>query len=190
VLVLAASINDSLLRGGVPVAEKLVRTIVVYFVVVVLLRLFGRRGLAELNSFDFVVLLLLSNVVQNAIIGPDNTLIGGVIGAATLVIINEVAVRSARRFGVLTWLFEGRSTVLVAKGEPVEKALEHVGLTVDEALELVRSRGADAFSDVDQAMLLPTGAIEVILNKGDRPATRGDIDRIESKLDQLLAGTK
>ena len=186
-LVLATSINDSLFRDGVPVAEKLVRTVVVYFVIVVLLRIFGKRGLAELNSFDFVVLLLLSNVVQNAIIGPDNTLGGGLVGAVTLVVTNEICVRASRRFGVLTWLFEGRSTVLVAQGEPVQKAIEHVGLTVDEVLELVRSRGADEFSDVDQAMLLPTGAIEVMLKLGERPATRGDLDRIEAKLDQLLA---
>src|SRR5437762_13397212 len=76
-----------------PIAEKVVRPIIVYIALVVLLRIFGKRELAQLNPFDLVVLLSLSNTVQNAIIGEDNTVSGGIIGAFTLLLVNYVVVR-------------------------------------------------------------------------------------------------
>src|SRR3954451_9792522 len=99
---------------GIPLAEKVVRTVAVYGGMAILLRLFGKRDLAQLNSFDLVVLLLLSNVVQNAIIGPDNSLVGGLIGAAVLVGFNAVVVRAVSRNKVTDQLFEGRPTDLVS----------------------------------------------------------------------------
>src|SRR5262249_41173760 len=78
---------------GVPVAEKILRPIIVYFVLVVVLRVFGKRELAQLNPFDLVVLLSLSNTVQNAIIGNDNSLVGGAIGAFSLLSLNYLVIR-------------------------------------------------------------------------------------------------
>src|ERR1035438_7297746 len=78
---------------GVPVAEKILRPVVVYAFLVVILRVFGKRELAQLNPFDLVVLLSLSNTVQNAIIGNDNSLTGGLIGAFTLLGVNYLVVR-------------------------------------------------------------------------------------------------
>src|ERR1700733_5954560 len=78
---------------GVPVLEKILRPIIVYAFLIVALRLAGKRELAQLNTFDLVVLLTLSNVVQNAIIGDDNTVTGGVLGAATLLAVNYAVVR-------------------------------------------------------------------------------------------------
>ena len=103
---IATTIFQSLADNGVPVAEKVLRTIAVYFAIVFLLRLFGKRELAQLNSFDLVVLLLLSNVVQNALIGPDNTLVGGLVGAVTLLALNAVVVRYAKRNDRFAALFE------------------------------------------------------------------------------------
>src|SRR4249919_2312446 len=80
----------------ISVLDKIIRTVVVYWALIVLLRLAGKRDLAQLNSFDLIVMLLLSNVVQNAIIGPDNSLLGGLIGAATLIAFNSVVVRASR----------------------------------------------------------------------------------------------
>src|SRR5512137_1442122 len=78
---------------GLPLAEKVARPVVVYFFLVAGLRLAGKRELAQLNPFDLVVLLLLSNTVQNAIIGNDNSVTGGLVGAATLLVVNWVVVR-------------------------------------------------------------------------------------------------
>src|SRR5262252_121141 len=72
----------------IPIAEKVLRTVLVYATILILFRVTGKRDLATLNMFDFVVLFLLSNVVQNAIIGSDNSLLGAIIGAATLVVVN------------------------------------------------------------------------------------------------------
>src|SRR5438874_12594211 len=106
-------VGRDLFQMGVPVVEKAIRTAAVYGGIVLLLRLGGKRDLAQLNSFDLVVLLLLSNVVQNAIIGEDNSLIGGLLGAAFLVILNAVVVRLARLSDRATMVFEGDPTVLV-----------------------------------------------------------------------------
>src|SRR4029453_8302379 len=92
-----ASWFDSLFTMPIPIGEKIARTILVYVIVVVLLRLLGRRTVAQLNAFDLVVLLLLSNVVQNAIIGPDDSLLGGLIGVVTLLLINTAVVWGVRR---------------------------------------------------------------------------------------------
>src|SRR4051812_10124289 len=80
-------------RLVLPLAEKMIRPIIVYFFLVVVLRVFGKRELTNINPFDFVVLLTLSNTVQNAIIGDDNTITGGVIGAFTLLLVNYLVVR-------------------------------------------------------------------------------------------------
>jgi uncharacterized membrane protein YcaP (DUF421 family) len=100
----------------VPVWEKVMRTLVVYVAIAVLVRLAGKRGLAQLNFFDLVVVLLLSNVVQNAIIGDDNSLTGGLLGAVVLVAVNAVIVRMVARSDRLTAVFEGTPTTLVERG--------------------------------------------------------------------------
>src|SRR5450631_882787 len=99
----------------VPVLEKMVRPVIVYLFLVVLLRVFGKRELAQLNPFDLVVLMSLSNTVQNAIIGNDNSLVGGLIGAATLLSVNYLVVRFLFKHRRLDEFFEGRPSVLIEK---------------------------------------------------------------------------
>src|SRR5215470_7372547 len=101
---------------ALPVAEKILRPIVVYFFLVIGLRLAGKRELAQLNPFDLVVLLTLSNTVQNAIIGDDNSVTGGIIGAATLLFVNYLVVRFLFRHEELDRLVEGEPDVLIDKG--------------------------------------------------------------------------
>src|SRR6266700_3583432 len=108
---------DHMFQMPLPIVEKLLRPVIVYLVLVLLLRLFGKRELAQLNPFDLVVLLSLSNTVQNAIIGEDNSVTGGIIGAFTLLAINFLVVRLLFRSPKLTRALEGRSVVLVRDGQ-------------------------------------------------------------------------
>src|SRR5579864_3743429 len=111
------TLYDHLFRLPLPLIEKLLRPVIVYLALVVLLRVFGKRELAQLNPFDLVVLLSLSNTVQNAIIGDDNSITGGVIGAFGLLAINWLVVRTLYSSPRLTRVLEGRATVLVRDGK-------------------------------------------------------------------------
>ena len=102
---------------GLPVAEKILRPVIVYLFLIAGLRLAGKRELAQLNTFDLVVLLTLSNTVQNAIIGDDNTVIGGLIGATTLLAVNFFVVRFLVRHPTLDRLAEGQATTLIHEGK-------------------------------------------------------------------------
>src|SRR5579864_9253164 len=111
------TLYDHLFRLPLPLIEKLLRPVIVYLALVVLLRVFGKRELAQLNPFDLVVLLSLSNTVQNAIIGDDNSITGGVIGAFGLLAINWLVVRTLYKSPRLMRAVEGRATVLVRDGK-------------------------------------------------------------------------
>src|SRR5580700_10326661 len=115
-----------------PVAEKILRPVVVYFFLVIGLRLAGKRELAQLNPFDLVVLLTLSNTVQNAIIGDDNSVTGGIIGAATLLLINFIVVRFLFRHQKLDRLVEGEACPLIENGKILEDQLTREVLTLAE----------------------------------------------------------
>ena len=184
---LLASISNDLFTMGVPIAEKAIRTVAVYFGILLLLRLAGKRDMAQLNSFDFVVLLLLSNVVQNAVIGNDNSLAGGALGAAILVIGNSVIVRLVRRNAVAVRLFEGTPTVLVHEGQLDHEAIRHVGLREDDVVQALRHQGANDAEEVQEAVLEPGGSIVVTLMEQEENATKADVRRLEAKLDALLA---
>lgn len=152
---------DSMFHLPLPIIEKLVRPIIVYLVLVLLLRLFGKRELAQLNPFDLVVLLSLSNTVQNAIIGDDNSVTGGVIGAFSLLAVNWLVVRVLFRSRKLTRALEGRSTVLIQNGQVDRRALEHESLTVEELLSVVHKQGFEDFHQVHKCQLEPNGTFYV-----------------------------
>ena len=178
--------ND-LMDLGVSLPDKILRTIAVYAVLVVLIRLAGKRDLAQLNSMDLVVMLLLSNVVQNAIIGPDNSLLGGVIGAAVLIMVNSWVVHTVRSNDRLARLLEGKPTVLAHDGEWDTEALRREGLRQADVDAAVRRQGADGIQEVDQLTIEPGGAIVAKLLPGDQNASVADIARLEAKLDELLS---
>ena len=182
-----AVIGRDLFQMGVPVAEKAIRTAAVYGGILVLLRVGGKRDLAQLNSFDLVVLLLLSNVVQNAIIGNDDSLVGGLLGALILVAGNALVVHFVRRNDRFVWLFEGDATTLVEDGRMIEPAVRHLGLRPDDVMTAVRRQGASTMDEVAKAVLEPGGAIVVTLRPDAENATRGDLRRVERKLDELAA---
>ncbi len=185
---LLASIHDDLFTITVPIIEKVLRTILVYLGILLLLRVAGKRDLAQLNTFDLVVLLLLSNVVQNAVIGNDNSLLGGMLGAATLVAVNSLVVRVARRSDPVDRLLEGTATTLAADGTIDHDALVRLGLREADVVLALRKQGAMSLEDVERAVLEPGGSILLTLRDGAETATRADVARLEAKLDRLLAG--
>src|SRR5215475_3875004 len=126
------SMIQNMFHLGLPVIEKMLRPIIVYVFLVILLRVFGKRELAQLNPFDLVVLLSLSNTVQNAIIGDDNSVTGGLIGAFTLLLINYFVVRFLFRHRRLDQFLEGEPTTLVKGGEVDRGALAKELLTESE----------------------------------------------------------
>ena len=152
---------DHMFQLPLPILEKLLRPVIVYLVLVLLLRLFGKRELAQLNPFDLVVLLSLSNTVQNAIIGDDNSVTGGVIGAFSLLAINWLVVRVLFRSKRLTRALEGRATVLVRNGQVDQKALARESLSREELLAVIHRQGFEGFHQVHRCELEPNGTFYV-----------------------------
>jgi uncharacterized membrane protein YcaP (DUF421 family) len=172
---------------GIPVTEKLIRTVVVYFFIALALRLIGRRELAQFTAFDLVVVLLLSNVVQNAIIGPDNSLTGGLVGALFLFGSNWVLVRLNVISDTTERLLEGSPTVLAEDGHLHGPALRRWGLRPKDVVAAIRDKGATSVADVQRAELMPSGTLFVDLKDEAQPATRGDIDELLAKIAALEA---
>jgi uncharacterized membrane protein YcaP (DUF421 family) len=170
----------------ISVLDKIIRTVVVYWGLIVLLRLAGKRDLAQLNSFDLIVVLLLSNVVQNAIIGPDNSLLGGLIGATVLIAANAFLVHVVRPWRGAAALLEGTTTVLARSGRWIPEALRREGVRQSDMEAALRRQNAYKVEDVDQVKLEPGGTIVVDLRPDLESATKADIERIEAKLDRLL----
>jgi len=154
-------IFDNMFHLPLPILEKLARPVIIYLVLVVLLRLFGKRELAQLNPFDLVVLLSLSNTVQNAIIGDDNSVTGGVIGAFGLLAINWLVVRMLFRSPRLTRVLEGRSAVLVRDGQLDLHAMDRESLSREELLSVIHKQGFEDFHQVRRCQLEPNGTFYV-----------------------------
>jgi len=144
-----------------PILEKLVRPVIVYLILVILLRLFGKRELAQLNPFDLVVLLSLSNTVQNAIIGDDNSITGGVIGAFGLLAINWLVVKTLYRSPKLTRMLEGRATTLIQDGKVDQHAVRRESLTHEELIEVIHRQGFEHLHQVRRCVLEPNGTFYV-----------------------------
>lgn len=177
--------ND-LMHLGVSLPDKIIRTLVVYAGLIVLLRLAGKRDLAQLNSFDLVVVLLLSNVVQNAVIGPDDSLVGGLVGAAVLVGANAFNVHVIRPRRGIASLLEGTTTVLARSGEWLPEALRREGVQTTDLEAALRRQNAYKIDDVAELKLEPGGTIVVDLKPELENATKADVARLEAKLDRLL----
>jgi len=168
---------------GAPVLEKMLRPILVYAFMVVALRVFGKRELAQLNPFDLVVLLSLSNTIQNAIIGNDNSLTGGLIGALTLLGVNYLVVRYLFRHRRLDQLFEGKPTTLVENGKLVRRALARELLSRAELMTVLHRQGFDGLEEVQRCVLEPGGTFYI--QRKDPPKEQLDHDEIMAALRDL-----
>jgi uncharacterized membrane protein YcaP (DUF421 family) len=156
-----SAIFTDMFQLPLPILEKLLRPAIVYLALVVLLRIFGKRELAQLNPFDLVVLLSLSNTVQNAIIGDDNSVTGGIIGAFSLLAINWLVVRVLFSSPHLTRMMEGRCTVLIRNGQVDTRALQRESLTREELLAVVHKQGFEDFHKVNLCQLEPNGTFYI-----------------------------
>lgn len=154
-----AWMNMFQLDPAVGLIEKILRPVIVYVFLVVGLRLAGKRELAQLNPFDLVVLLTLSNTVQNAIIGSDNSVIGGLIGATTLLAVNYLVVRFLYRHVGIDRLVEGDADYLIKDGTLRDDRLERELITRGELEAAARKQGICSLADVQDATLEPGGAI-------------------------------
>lgn len=169
----------------VPFAEKVIRTIVIYLLLVVLLRLAGKRGLTGLNSLDLVVMFLLSNVVQNAVIGPDNSVIGGIIGAATLVLANSAMNRLALRSDRFARVFEGTETTVIRDGAVDARAVRRIGLRRHDLDRAVRLQNGETVGDVRDGVFDPDGHLLLSLRDSAQGATRADLAQVRAQLDRI-----
>ena len=153
---------------GLPLLEKILRPVIVYAFLVVCLRLSGKRELVQLNPFDLVVLLTLSNTVQNAIIGDDNSVSGGVIGATSLLLINYLVVRFLYGHNKLEQIVEGDADVLIENGKLRSARLKKELITASQLEAAARKQGFDSLSEVDKCILEPSGTLSFT---GKKPAS-------------------
>ena len=168
---------------GAPLLEKVLRPTVVYLFLVVLLRIFGKRELAQLNPFDLVVLLSLSNTVQNAIIGNDNSLTGGVVGAFALLAINYLMVRFLFRHRRLDQLLEGEPTMLIDQGRVIKKNLARELLTNAELMTILHRQGFYSIDEVERCILEPGGGLAI--KRKEPPAEELRYAAVIQRLDLL-----
>ena len=150
---------------GVPLLEKILRPVVIYAFLVISLRLSGKRELVQLNPFDLVVLLTLSNTVQNAIIGDDNTVLGGIIGATSLLVTNYLVVRFLYDHRKLDQLVEGRADLLIEDGKVRTQHLRKELIAMPQLQAAAHKQGFASLSEVDQCVLEPGGTLTFIGKK-------------------------
>jgi uncharacterized membrane protein YcaP (DUF421 family) len=172
-----------LVHLGVSPLEKAIRTAAVYGSLLLLLHVFGKRTLAQLNAFDLVVLLLLSNVVQNAIIGNDNSLLGGLLGALILMLLNFILVRATFMSPILDRLLQGTPTVLFDDGHLDRKALRRESITTEELIAGLRRQGLE-LDDVERVTLEPEGTFNAT------PKPKPSLDDVMRKLSAIESALK
>jgi uncharacterized membrane protein YcaP (DUF421 family) len=169
----------------IPLTEKILRTVIIYALLAVLFRLTGKRGLASMNTFDFIVIFLLSNVVQNAVIGSDNSLLGGMVGAVTLVAVNAAVNRLIASSATAARIFDGRATAVIADGHIIDRALRRLALRRSEVDNAVHLQNAADVSQIQDGCLEPGGQLVLTLKAAEQGATKGDIAELTSRLRRI-----
>jgi uncharacterized membrane protein YcaP (DUF421 family) len=147
---------------GTPLWAIIVRTIVVYFVVLLGLRVFGKRQMGQMSIGDLVMILLIANAVQNAMVGTDTSLLGGLIAAVTLLIVNLVVVRSISWSPAGERIFQGEPTLLIKDGSYLEGNIRREGLAREEVDMAIREHGIQDAHGVRLAYLESDGTISVV----------------------------
>ena len=173
---------------GLPLLEKILRPVLVYAFLVISLRLSGKRELVQLNPFDLVVLLTLSNTVQNAIIGDDNSVTGGIIGATSLLVINYLVVRFLYNHRQLEQIVEGKADILIDNGKIQERALKHELITMPQLEAAARKQGFDSLDEVHKCVLEPGGTLAFVGKKPDTDEARHAelLARMEKLMEEVV----
>jgi uncharacterized membrane protein YcaP (DUF421 family) len=173
---------------GLPLAEKILRPIIVYAFLVISLRLSGKRELVQLNPFDLVVLLTLSNTVQNAIIGDDNSVSGGIIAATSLLVVNYLVVRFLYGHKRIDQLVEGSADVLIENGSVRLERLKKELISPTQLEAAARKQGFESLDDVQKCILEPGGNLTFI---GKKPATddirhQEVVERLKNLMEEVV----
>jgi uncharacterized membrane protein YcaP (DUF421 family) len=173
---------------GLPLAEKILRPIIVYAFLVISLRLSGKRELVQLNPFDLVVLLTLSNTVQNAIIGDDNSVSGGIIAATSLLVVNYLVVRFLYGHKRIDQLVEGNADVLIENGSVRLERLKKELISPTQLEAAARKQGFESLDDVQKCILEPGGNLTFI---GKKPATddirhQEVVERLKNLMEEVV----
>ena len=155
---------------GTPAWAIIVRSLVVYLGILIGLRLMGKRELGQMTIFDLVVILLIANAVQNAMVGADTSLSGGLLAAFVLLGANRVLIALRLRSERLATLLEGTPTILIADGQFITAHLRKEGLDRSEVEMAMREHGIDTISDVKLAVLETDGSISIVPR--DSPVVR------------------
>jgi uncharacterized membrane protein YcaP (DUF421 family) len=187
---LISDLSQHLFALGPSIAEKILRPIIVYVFLVVALRIFGKRELAQLNPFDLVVLLSLSNTVQNAIIGDDNSVTGGLVGAFALLTVNYLVVRFLFRHRRLDQIFEGMPSVLIENGHIRHRTLAKELLTESELLTVAHRQGFKSLNEIERCVLDPGGTFSFEaktphLAEAQHADLLAQLEEIKKRLDDL-----
>jgi uncharacterized membrane protein YcaP (DUF421 family) len=178
-------LTQAMLVLTIPWIEKVIRPVIVYFALVLLLRAFGKRELAQLNPFDLVVLLCLANTLQNAIVGDDNTVVGGLIGAFSLLLVNWVTVRFLLRHRRLDQLLAGKPTVVIKQGRVMKQALAKEMMTVPELAMVAHRQGFASLDEIENCVLEPGGTFAITAKADTRIEPSTLMERIEAIHKQL-----
>ena len=153
--------------------EIILRTAVVYFVILLGIRLMGKREIGQMTPFDLALLLLISNAVQNAMTGPDTSVSGGIVAAATLLLLNAAVTRVVWKSQKMRTIVEGTPTLLIRHGKVIQEHLDKERVTVDTLTQALREHGVASIADVSVAVLEIDGSISVLKNEevpsADRP---------------------
>jgi len=145
-----------------PYLHVIISSAVVYLFITLAIRIFGKKELAQLSVLDLVFILLISNAVQNAMVGSDTSLPGGLIAAGTLFLLNFVFKYLLYRSRKLTRLLEGDPVILVSEGKVKDQNLRKLQITTDELLEAIREHGVQSIQDVNLAILEVDGNISIL----------------------------
>ncbi|GAA4901312.1 DUF421 domain-containing protein [Streptomonospora salina] len=180
-----SAIWSDLAVSGVPLLEKVIRTVAVYAALAVLLRVLGKRDTAQLNTMDLALMLLLANVVQNAIIGEDYSLVGGLLGAVVLLATDALVVRSAAA-RAWTWrALNGTPIVLARDGSYDRAALRRLAVRRSDVDVLIKKQGAHSVAETTRVVLEPGGAVLVEMRPERRPATGADAAALHERLRRI-----
>ncbi len=186
-----SDLTSNLFSMDISWPEKIIRTFAVYLALLLLLRLAGKRELSQVTTAELIVVLLLSNTVQNAIIGNETSLVGGLVGAAILILINKVLVRAQFRKPKLTEFLQGTSVELISNGQPIMDVLRQEAITIEELEAVCREHGVGGISDVQRAVLETNGAISVIpADSGTNAEIMKRLERIEQLLQSITETAK
>ncbi|MGA7669932.1 MAG: YetF domain-containing protein [Nitrolancea sp.] len=139
-----------------------IRTLVVYVALLLGLRVAGKRELGQMSPFDLVVVLVLANAVQNAMVGPDTSLTGGLVAAGTLLAVNWGVDQLRLRYGWFARGIRGSATLLVNDGHFIEEHLRHEGIDEEDVHMAMREHGVDELSQVKAAILEVDGTISIV----------------------------